>query len=151
MSPMVDVGDIMAKILEIFRRKSSGNSDHGVPGPFFWLRCSFSIANHQAANRSQEDNLLESARGQVHEMFVLCLSIRSAGTRRRVRGNDAVLRRRAPIIISVLFEGIWVFTWHIPSGLYFGVTAVAVRAANLATRRVLREKPIKLLLTDQLG
>jgi putative ABC transport system permease protein len=142
---MVDVGDLLVKILEIFKQMAWAIQIMAYLSLFSGFVVLFSIANHQASTRSQETNLLKvlgakflEIRSAVQlEFGLLGLGAAAVGT---------ALSYLVSFILSVaLFEGIWIFTWRIPVVSLFGVTAVAVATATLATRRVLREKPIRLL------
>jgi putative ABC transport system permease protein len=142
------VGDLVVKILEIFKQMAWAIQIMAYLSLFSGFVVLFSIANHQANTRSQETNLLkvlgakftEIRAGIQLEFGLLGLGAAFSGT--------ALSYIVSFILSSVLFEGIWIFTWRIPLLSLFGVTLVAVATATLATRRVLKEKPIHLLQED---
>jgi putative ABC transport system permease protein len=142
---MVDVGDLVGKILEIFRQMAWAIQIMAYLSLFSGFVVLFSIANHQASTRSGETNLLKVLGAKFFEIrSAVQLEFGLLGFGAALAGT-ALSYVVSFILSTVLFEGIWIFTWRIPLVAVLGVTALSVVTATLATRRVLREKPIKLL------
>ncbi|MDR3606108.1 MAG: FtsX-like permease family protein [Oligoflexia bacterium] len=142
---MVDVGDLVVKILEIFRQMAWAIQIMAYLSLFSGFVVLFSIANHQASMRSQETNLLKVLGAKFFEIrSAVQLEFGLLGFGAAMTGT-ALSYLVSFILSRVLFEGIWIFTWRIPFLALLGVTALSVVTATIATRRVLREKPIRLL------
>jgi putative ABC transport system permease protein len=142
---MVDVGDLVAKILEIFRQMAWAIQIMAYLSLFSGFVVLFSIANHQASTRSQETNLLKVLGAKFFEIrSAIQLEFGLLGFGAALAGT-ALSYVVSFILANVLFEGVWIFTWKIPLLALLGVAVLSVVTATFATRRVLREKPLRLL------
>lgn len=142
---MIDMGDVVQKILEIFKQMSLALRFMALLSFFSGLVVLYSIANHQAVSRSQESNLwkvLGAGFGDIQsivgvEFIVLGLISAVLGV---------VLSYVITwILVTTVFDADWLFSWS-RQLISIGVTTgLSLLTGWLATRRVLAGKPIALL------
>jgi len=146
---MIDVSDLASKILEVFRQMSGALRVMAWLSLFAGFVVLFSISSHQASSRRQETNLLKvlgagfsDARRMIMIEFAILGFCASA--------FGALLSYLVSwLITEFLFDGTWVFSWQAPLISVFAAGALASLTALLAAWRVLRQKPIALLQSEE--
>jgi putative ABC transport system permease protein len=145
---MIDVSDVAAKILEVFRQMSGALAVMAWLSIFAGFVVLFSISAHQASSRRQEINLLKvlGARfSDVRQMVVVEFAILGFCA----SAFGAFLSYGVSwFITEFLFDGNWVFTWVTPVVSVVLATLLASFTALIAAWRVLRQKPIALLQSE---
>lgn len=142
---MVDVTELVTRILEIFRQMGAGIQAIAGLTLVAAVLVLFSIASHQAGTRAAESSLLKVL-GAPFSDILATVGIEFGILGLFSSGVGTLLSYGVSYVMSVVvFEGVWVFSWRIPLLSIGLITALGVLTALLATHRVLKRKPVDLL------
>jgi putative ABC transport system permease protein len=142
---MIDISVLVEKILSIFTQMGWAMRTMAILSLFAGFVVLFSIANHQASQRSTETNLLKvlgasfrDIRGIYElEFGALALGAALCGT-----AGSLVM---SYFLSQFLFDRIWVLSGAVPLLVTLLVPLLAVATVHAATGSVLRQKPLALL------
>ncbi len=142
---IIDVSRVMARLLDITDQISWALRAMASLSILAGLVVLFSIARHEAQSRFWEINLLKVLGARFQDVrSIIQIEFGILGFFASIFG---VL---LSIIISygaayIMFESLWSFSWSITGTIVVAISILSIGTALLATRKILRQKPLELL------
>jgi len=143
---IIDIASTISRVLEIVNKMGWIIHIMAYFAIFAGFVVLFSIASHQAQIRRWDTALAKvlgasfaDIRWMVFYEFGILGSV------------AAVVGTAGSFVVSycfsnIIFDSPWTFSWQVPLLTVVGITLLSITTAMLATRRVLREKPLALLV-----
>lgn len=142
---MVDMGDVVQKILEIFNQMTLALRVMAGLSFFSGLIVLYSIANHQAESRRMESNLWKIlGAGSWDIQSMVALEFLVLGLLASAFGV-AISYAMTWLLVTAVFDADWFFAFHRQALSIALITMLCLLTAALATRRVMVQKPAELL------
>ena len=144
---VLDVSRIVSRILDITDQISWAIRVMAYLSILAGLVVLFSIARYEVQNRFWEINLLKVLGARFQDVrSIVQIEFGILGLFAAIFG--VLLSNGMSFVISyIVFERIWSFSWSMSLFSIVGISLLSIGTALLATHRLLKQKPLKLLQT----